>query len=50
MRQNEMKVPYAYNKHSWVGFDDPESLREKVSKMTVYARMEERIAGEMVNK
>ena len=34
-RQRAMKVPYAYNDHTWVGFDDPTSIRIKVSRVTI---------------
>ena len=30
----ESKVPYAYYENQWVGYDDVESLKEKVSTST----------------
>jgi chitinase len=29
-RSEEQRVPYAYSNSEWIGFDDQESLREKV--------------------
>ena len=31
-------MPYVYNAYSWVGFDDPKSLRIKVSMPTVFKK------------
>ena len=34
-RNTEMKVPYAYTAHTWIGYDDPVSIGEKVSKSSI---------------